>query len=116
MALVSFQVVREGREWYVDDPGNGFSHEDNLLVSGIPEILEALAGPGAFRLRVTASDAPFPGCIELRLVDGDCMGGVSYEATIGGLRREGWLCQVFWHYFPVAPARLHAAVEVLERA
>lgn len=97
-------AVKEGRLWYIDDD-NGFSHEDNLLVAGIPEIIEAMAGPAATRVRMEYSTEPRAGALHLRLVSSPSSGSV-YSTSIGGRPMTGWLCPVFQHYFQESPQDL----------
>jgi hypothetical protein len=97
-------AVKEGRLWYIDDD-NGFSHEDNQLVAGIPEIIEAMVGPAATRVRMEYSTEPRADALHLRLVSSLASGSV-YSTSIGGSPMTGWLCPVFRHYFPEAPQDL----------
>jgi len=41
----------------------------------------------------------------------NAMGGVEYTMEGPSGPMLGWLCPVFWHYFPTAPARLFVSIE-----
>lgn len=101
-------VVKEGRRWYVDDD-NGFSHDENELVSGIPEMIRALVGT-ATRARLDIRTEPFEGAATLTLTDPDSYDGVEYSMSTSGKTIVGWLCPVFWHYLPAAPEKLYVGV------
>ena len=96
--LASFEAFKEGRRWYVDD-NNGYDKDDNELVAGVPQTIEALAGRDAKRVEITASDTMFNGAVPIHLTDGNSAGGVEYEITIKGKSHVMWLCKVFWSYF-----------------
>ena len=107
MIRIVYAVKEEG-EWYIDDE-NDFRKEENLLVAGIPRIIEALAGSLARRVRIEYSDSAFPEALPMRLVSTNALGS-TYSTVIDGAEMEGWLCPVFYHYFKAAPEGLHVRI------
>lgn len=51
-------AIKDDVCWYIDDD-NGFSKEDNLLVAGVPEIIEEIVGKYCYRIRIEMSDSVF---------------------------------------------------------
>jgi len=96
---------KEGRCWYIDDD-NGFSHSDNQLVAGIPEIIEAMVGPKAMRVKMEYSATPQPEALRMRLESSN-QDGSMYSVQVGSNEMNGWLCRVFYHYFADAPKDLY---------
>ncbi len=108
---IELKAYKEDERYYIDDPSNGFSKDDNELVDGVPEMIAALASAEAERLVITAGDEAFPGAVRLDLGNPDIGGGVTYTLSHGGVVIEGWLCKVFWHYFAKAPKKLFVLIK-----
>ena len=108
---VIIESYREGSRWFIDDD-NGFTKEENELVSGAPSLISSLIGE-ADRAKVTASDKPLPDSIKLNLLLDELPQGVTYFLDTDR-NKEIWLCQVFFHYFIPAPKELYIRIKKSE--
>jgi hypothetical protein len=90
---VSFNIIREGSLWYVDD-NNGFSKAENELGSGVPGIIEHFIRMSD-RGRIFASAEPFTDSIKLELISNNSSGVVEYSFQTKDGEITAWLCEVF---------------------
>jgi hypothetical protein len=105
------RAYREGNRWYAKD-FNGFSKSAMELVGGITEIIMEMAGHDASLVRITYGECPFEGSSRLELITTDCSGS-TYQYFDGCRYWLGWLCPVFFWYFPKPPQDLYVRIEPL---
>ena len=101
-------AIKDDGYWYVDDD-NGFSKDDNLLVAGVPEIVESIVGRLCNRICIEMSDSYFPDSLTVTLQSTSSTGSI-YAMTMNGQTMTGWLCPVFFHYFMTAPSVLYITI------
>jgi hypothetical protein len=102
-------AFKENGLWYISDQ-NGFSKEDNLLVEGVPELIERIVGIDVFNIEIKYSKKYFPGSLKLQLVNTDYIGS-TYEYSIRDQSARCWLCSVFFWYFKIAPDMLFIEIK-----
>ena len=112
--LFVIQAYKENKSWYVDDD-NGFSKADNQLVGGVPEIIEFLAGTSTRRVRIEYCDEPFENSKKMMLVATSKTGSTYTYTDEKGQSHAGWLCPVFFWYFPKAPEHLYITVTPIHK-
>ena len=107
-ALREVIAYKENFLWYIDDD-NGFSKADNLLVSGIPEIIQEIVGENVRRVKIQYAVDCFYDSIQMNLIETQPSGS-TYSCRIGQRDMTGWLCPVFFWYFQVAPLNLYIKI------
>jgi len=105
-------AYKEDLLWFIEDD-NEFSKSDNLLVSGIPEIIQEIVGNKANRIKIQYSDHGYHGAIHMQLIETNPSGS-TYSCRIGQKDLTGWLCPVFFWYFQVAPLNLYIRILPVE--
>jgi len=105
----TISAIKEDDYWYVDDD-NGFSKDDNLLVAGVPEIIEGIVGKSTNRVCIEMSDSFFQDSLAVTLQSSSDTGSV-YALSMNGQTMTGWLCPVFFHYFKIAPSVLYLTIK-----
>lgn len=111
--------LNDGPAWCFDDLSRGIENEP--FVEGIDEIISLLTvnmpDPGrGFDLLV--SENPFPGHTERFRHIYSRDGGEVYQWDRGkpnGLGFHGWLCPVFYRYFPRPPKYIYVKAEVAKK-
>jgi hypothetical protein len=102
------EPYRKYGTWIFDDPSVGLQEEP--FVSGIPEIIDSLAGD-LDRIRLTFSAEEFPGYqIKMTRLEEE------YGGTWYSLDKElrGWLCPALLRYFESPPEALYVQGEPVD--
>lgn len=101
----TLKLLKKGSRWYVNED-NGFTLEENELISGVPVVIEYFTGIKAKEASVQISLSSFDGCSVL-IKDKELpnRGGVYYTfQDVDKLGQEVsvacYFCPVFYHYFP----------------
>src|SRR5512145_618958 len=106
------RAYKEKKRWFIDDD-NGFSKSENMLVSGIPEIIEAIIGHNASKIEIQYSDVHFENSYKLCRQSMNNNGSI-YSCTLNGKNLTGWLCPVFFYYYQVPPVELYVNIKEVD--
>jgi hypothetical protein len=104
-------AYKENGCWYVDD-NNGFSKEDNMLVLGVPELIERLVGREARKVCITYKTKSDSNLLRLELVKSDYVGS-TYKYLFENIEETCWLCPVFFWYFPKVPREIYISINAI---
>jgi hypothetical protein len=109
------EVYRKGNKYYVDDPSNGYSEDDNELITDIPRLFEDILGK-VDRIKVSVNTEYFEGAMQLKLLNPDVGGGVDYGLLHNLKWYSIWLCKVTFHYIPknAIPKLLYVKVQEIK--
>ena len=96
--------------WAIDDPSNGFSYADNILVQGIPEMIEHFTDLEVALIRMETEE--FNGSYKLELFPRKKKkAGTDCKLYLEDKVMQGWLCKVFNSYFPIVPKFVWVKIE-----
>jgi len=103
--ILTLKIIKENGRWFLNEH-NGFTKEQNELVSQVPEMIHTLIGTQVQAATLEVALASLPGSTLLCLEQTDVAGGVTYRMDTPDGPIIGWLCSVFWYYFKKAPEQL----------
>ena len=106
------KAYKENGRWYISD-FNGYSKESNELVDGIPQLIEHFVGDHATRVVIYYDDKPFRNSKPLNLVSTDEFGTWYEYIDERKVPHMGWLCPVFFWYFPRPPQEISVSIEAI---
>ena len=109
------KAYKEFGRWFISD-FNGYSKESNELVDGIPQLIEHFVGKNTDKVVVYYDDKPFDGSKTIRLVSTDEFGTWYEYIDDRGVPHMGWLCPVFFWYFPDPPNELYILITAENKA
>ena len=108
----SVKAYKEYGRWFISD-FNGYSKESYELVDGIPQLIEHFVGKSAEKVVIHYDDKPFNGSKITRLVSSDEFGTWYEYIDDRSVPHMGWLCPVFFWYFPSPPMELHILINTI---
>lgn len=101
--MQTINIIKQNNKFYLID-NNGFSKEENELVSGVPEIIKLFSNKDI--ITIQHNNTTFPNAKQLHLIHNN-KHGATYKLYHNNKTYEGWFCKVFFYYYDNPPNILY---------